>query len=221
MENFQVQNLEKFQATIKHWFGVEGRQFPWRQTSHPMKIIIAETILRQTGAWKGENAYNRIVNNYGSIEELANAHIDELKTIFQPLGLHSRAELLVNISRDLLERFGGIVPETYVDLISIKRIGTISANAVLCFAFDRRVPLVDGSISRIFCRSVGYQTQKKAYADKELWDLAFELVPHTNYREYNLGLLHLGALVCKHTQPHCSQCPIADDCISSPFNCVA
>lgn len=92
-------------------------------------------------------------------------------------------------------RFSGKVPTTYTDLISIKGIGQYTANAILCLSHNQKLPLVDASVSRLFSRHFKLITDKPAYSDKYLWALATELLPNSNFRDYNLGLLDIGAFV--------------------------
>lgn len=207
------QYIESFQKAAIGWFKEKGRVFPWRQTREPFPILVAEVLLKLTGAWKAESAYNRIVADYGVPECMAIANPEELRKVFGPLGLHGRASLLVEISKELQSRFNGEVPTTYLELVSLKGIGQYTANAILCLAYGERVPLVDGSVSRIFCRCLDFSTKKPAYADKELWAIAGQLLPQTDVREYNLGLLDIGALLCKYRKPRCPECPLARFCV--------
>jgi len=207
-----AQYREFFQSRLINWHLNNRRNYPWRDTSDPFKVLIAEIVLRITGAWKSERIYSYLIEKYGTPEKMALADPLELYAAFKPLGLHNRAFLLIDIAKDLIRRFHGNVPATYSSLVSIKGIGRYTANAVLCFAFGQRVPLVDESISRIFKRCFGFVPRKAAYADTELWSFAHDLLPATRYCEYNLALLDLGALVCTHKRPRCAVCPIAEIC---------
>jgi len=205
--------VDTFQSEITRWFTNKGRRFPWRRTRDPFKVLIAEVLLRLTGPLKIEKAYNDIISRFGTPQFMANADLPALLEIFRPLGLHVRAGLLKQIAGELNERFGGEVPSSYAELVSLKGIGQYTANAILCLAFDKRVPLVDGNVSRIFHRCFNFSSSKAAYIDRELWGLAQEILPEGSYREFNLGLIDLGALVCKYSHPLCSSCPIVSICI--------
>ncbi|GAG09763.1 unnamed protein product, partial [marine sediment metagenome] len=150
---------------------------------------------------------------FGTPEDMARANVEALTDTLKPLGLYSRAGLLIEIAKQLNSKFDGILPRTYEELVSLKGVGQYTANAILCLAYDERVPLVDGSILRLFRRCFSYSTNKEAYVDKNLWQVAQELLPTNNFREYNLGLLDVGAVVCKHANPLCSICPIAKVCM--------
>lgn len=210
--NRVLQNGETFRANITKWFERNGRRFPWRETRDPFKILIAEVTLKLTGAWKAEKVYDVLVKKFGTPALMAEANLPELAEAFRPLGLHTRANLIVDMAKALNERFNGNVPKTYDELISLKGVGRYTANAVLCLAYSQHVPLVDGSTSRVFRRCFGFHTGKEAYADKDLWAVATELLPEGDCRDYNLALLDFASLICKYRNPLCNSCPVTTIC---------
>lgn len=204
--------INRFQISVIDWYKRNGRLFPWRQTRDPFKILIAEILLKLTGANKIVQTYDYLVSNYGTTMQMANADPTELIQSFKGLGLVNRASILTNIANDINIRFNGRFPRAYSELTSLKGIGQYTANAILCFAFNERVPIVDGSIYRIFNRCFNYRTEKMAYADLGLWQFACDLLPERGYREYNFGLLDIGAVLCKHRNPACTSCPVLELC---------
>jgi len=207
-------NLESFSVAVINWFLINGRNYPWRQTSNPFHILIAEVLLRMTGAWKVERPYYVLVSKYASPKDMVGADITELEKLFLPLGLHHRAGLLVSISEELVKRFDGKVPGSYDDLVGVKGIGKYTANSILCLAFGQKLPLVDSSISRLFRRCFNFSTGKAAYADKKLWQLLQNILPDSGFREFNLGLLDIAAIHCKYPKPDCISCPLAKMCLA-------
>jgi len=207
-----LKKRKQFQKAIIEWNKTYHRNFPWRHTDDPFKVIIAEVTLKLTGAWKAEKAYAYLVEHYETPEKMAKAKEPEIKPVFKTLGLHNRSQTLIRMANEITKRYDGEVPRTYDELISIKGIGQYTAYAVLCFAYNQKVPIVDGSVSRVFKRCLNYRSDKKAYADKNLWKLAWEFLPYNNYKEYNLGLLDLGALICKHKKPCHEACPLRVIC---------
>lgn len=212
-----VEKVE-FQGRVIEWYKASGRRYAWRDGNDPFCLLVAEVLLRLTGAWKVERVYEVLMQRYASPEELAAVDPSDLRQLLRPLGLHARAELLVDISKEIVARFGGGVPDVYDDLVGIKGIGPYTANAILCFCFGRRVPVVDGSVKRLFGRCFGYASPRPAYADKRLWELAESLLPESECREYNFGLLDLAAMVCRFRAPDCGACPIRHLCRSPGGN---
>ncbi len=206
--------MKIFQSRITDWFVINGRKFPWRDSRDPFSVLVAEIVLKLTGAWKARSAYDDIMKKYGKPSLMAKADSKELVKIFQPLGLHGRAAVLIEIANQLNTEFEGMVPREYSELIKIKGVGRYIANAILCLAYNKRVPLVDGSVRRIFNRCLGIHSTKEAYADKELWIKAEKLLPKRNYREYNLGLIDIGAIICQYKKTLCDSCPIEQICLN-------
>jgi A/G-specific adenine glycosylase len=204
----------QFQKRVIRWYEKNGRHdFSWRKTREAYLVLVAEILLRKTGAWKAEEAYKDIITKFKTIRELSDADVTDLKELIKPLGLHNRAELLIDISKEVMNRFDGKIPSNYDELISIKGIGQYIANSILCFSYDFRVPIVDESVKRVMSRCAGYQSKKMAYADMELWSLVSSFLPTKKYFEFNYGLLDIGATFCRPTKPFCEACPLKYHCL--------
>lgn len=207
-------NRITFQESVIRWYKKYGRHgLSWRKTKDPYLVLVAEILLRRTGAWKAEEVYKKIVLKCRSIKSLSSADVTELKKLINPLGLLNRAELLINISKEVMNRFDGKIPSNYDDLVSIRGIGQYIANSILCFGYNLRVPIVDESVKRVISRCTGYSSKKRAYADTELWSFMLSYLPTKKYVEFNYGLLDIGATFCKPTKPDCKDCPLKDLCL--------
>lgn len=198
----------EFQERIINFYFESGRRYPWRRTKDPFRILVAEILLRLTGAWKAEAVYQRVIARYGSAEEMSRADVRELEEMIRPLGLVSRAKVLVNVSQDIVSRFNGQIPNDLTKLMSLKGVGRYTANAILCLGYGEKVPLVDESVKRVLTRCLHFESNKPAYLDNDLWVFAAELLPDKGIKEYNLGLLDLGAILCKYRLASCGNCPL-------------
>jgi len=207
-------DLEGFAIKIQRWHDKNKRKFLWRERPSPYNVLLAEILLRQTGAWKVEEVFCEIKDRYPEIVALSNANIKWLQEKIEPLGLHRRAELLVNIAEKIIQDYQGKIPDDYDSLVDIKGIGKYTANSILCFSYGHDLPIVDGSVKRIFSRCLDYNSNKPAYADDDLWELADDLLPEEGYVSYNYGLLDLGAKICAPSNPLCDECPLLDVCLS-------
>jgi A/G-specific adenine glycosylase len=86
------------------------------------------------------------------------------------------------------------------------------AHAVLCFAFEQDVPIIDQNVVRIFNRVFSLETRKDAHRDSDLWKFAQRLVPKGKARQFNWGLIDFGAVMCTPANPQCVECPILEIC---------
>jgi A/G-specific adenine glycosylase len=198
----------EFQKAVIKFYEEKGRDYPWRKAKDPFKILIAEILIRLTGAWKAEKVYGIIISKYGNAKFLSKANVEELENIIRPLGLIHRAKLLIKTSSEIVDLFECTVPNDFTKLTSLSGVGRYTANAILCFGYGRRVPLVDESVRRVLTRCLNFISLKPAYLDNDLWSFAENLLPDKKIKEYNLGLIDLGAMFCKHPKSLCYVCPL-------------
>lgn len=213
MENTPNEVIKiRFQRSLLDWFEQNHRDYPWRKTNNAFHILLAEICLQKTGAQKAESAYLRIIEKYPSPALMRQASIEELEDLFKPLGLTHRARLLVEIAHEVESSFCGELPKDHNSLLRIRGVGQYIANAILVFAYETPSPLVDEGIARVYRRVFSLEATRRAYADKDLWGFAEEMMPIDSIREYNWALLDLSALVCRPRNPICKDCPLKDLC---------
>jgi len=210
-----------FQSELFRWFDNNKRSFPWRCTYDPYKVMVSEILLQRTQAQQVIDPYKEILLRYENIEELSRANEDDILMIIKDLGLHKRANILINISKEIIKKYNGIIPRKREDLIRIKGIGNYTANSILCFGYNKAYGLIDTNISRVYIRIFNLTvTSKRNHTDKRLWNFAEEMIPKKKFIDYNYALLDFGALVCKKNKPLCNKCIFAKTEICSYFNNV-
>lgn len=200
------------------WFEHNQRSFPWRNTRDPYKILLAEKLLQQTAAAKQVvEAYNEITRLYPTVESLSEADSTALKQIIEPLGFIYRANELPKLAQEILIRNEGKVPQSLKDLLDLPGIGDYSARAVLSFAYNQDVPIVDTNIARLLHRIYGITEAipSNPARSKRLIDIAAALIPKNKSRDFNLAALDLCASLCTANKSNCSYCPIKKDCSHS------
>jgi A/G-specific adenine glycosylase len=210
----KIQNKTSiFSDIVVEWFNCNGRIYPWRQTTNPYNIFVAEVLLRKTQAQRVVDTHLKILSKYPTFEALAQADIRELVKWFQPLGLFKRAKLLVKSSEYVVTNFKGILPRRLDILMSVPGLGVYSARAVACLAFNARVPMIDESTGRLLRRVLRLDSKRPAYCDKTLIKITQNLVPKENSRNFNLGLRDIAAKYCRPKNPRCIGCPIKALCL--------
>ncbi len=204
---------QELATSVVSWFHCNGRDFPWRDTRNPFHILIAEVLLRQTQANRVVGPYVHLVTTYPDPASLAEADVDGLRQWFRPLGLVRRADRLVECAHRLLRDYGGQVPRDLRDLQSLPGIGRYSARATLCMAFNYPLPMIDGGSGRVLRRVLGLSDSGPAYSDVRLAEIAERILPYSHPREFNLGLIDIGAAYCHPRTPDCSECLLLQVCI--------
>lgn len=213
-ENLNGSRVSLLRKEIPKWYEKNGRSFPWRQTKDPFKILIAEIFLQKTTAEQVSSVYETFFDKFPDLKTIANAETEVIKETIKELGLLKRAEYVQELSRMILKDHSGVVPNDKNQLDALPGVGRYTRNAVLCFAFGKNVPIVDGTVSRVFSRYFGLSRSEPPYRDHELWKMASHVLPDKRAREFNLGLLDLGAEVCSASERFCDQCPLLRECLS-------
>ena len=211
----EISNIdEKFQKYLLDWWSVNKRHFDWRYTSIPYEILIAEMLLRKTTAKQVSRVYKSLLQLCPNPKSLHEASSDQLEKILTPLGMqHKRAILLKEIGSILVTKFNQEVPNSQSDLMSLPGVGLYIANAVLCFAFGKDMPIVDTNIIRVFGRVFSFQSKKRRPKDDlELWTFVGKFIPQGKCREFNLAIIDLAHLICTPNDPSCKICPLKIIC---------
>ena len=201
---------------IYYWYSKNKRDLPWRKTDEPYKIWISEIILQQTRVKQGNDYYLRFVNYFPNVKKLAEATEDEVLKLWQGLGYYSRARNLHTAAKYIMKELGGKFPETYNGILKLKGVGPYTAAAIASIAFDLPYPAVDGNVYRVLSRYLGISTPiDSEKGKKELWELAFKLVPEKGAGFHNQALMEFGALQCVPQKPDCSNCPVQQNCYAA------
>lgn len=209
----RIQRVRKELLTsVVNWFRSNGREFPWRETVNPFHVLIAEVLLRQTQSARVVDTYTHLVAAYPSPASLAEASVDGLRKWFKPLGLVQRADRLIKCAHRLVEDYEGQVPRILADLQSLPGIGRYSARAILCMAFNHPLPMIDEGSGRVLRRVLGHSHTGAAYSDVRLAAHWERFRPGNHAREFNLGLIDIGAAHCHSQKPACRSCPILAFC---------
>jgi DNA (cytosine-5)-methyltransferase 1 len=194
----------RFREPLLGWHREKGRSYPWRAGAAPWHVLMAEMCLHRMRADHVLPVYLRLVTLAPEPRDLI-AEEDKARDAMRSLGLRWRADNIIAVARELVRRYTGTVPSTSTELRSLPGVGDYLANAVLCFAFNRRAVLLDANTERIVSRIRGAAETRRMQMRTDLYDLAGRLGPD---REFNFALLDLGALVCRAGRPDCAACPV-------------
>jgi A/G-specific adenine glycosylase len=209
----------RIREALLAWFSEHARDLPWRRTTDPYAIWVSEIMLQQTQVRTVVPYYERFLNRFPTVEHLARARLDTVLKLWEGLGYYSRARNLHAAAKEIVARFGGRVPRSVEELLSLPGIGRYTAGAIANNAFAKPVPIVDGNIERVLCRVFhirGYP--KEAAVRKRLWSIAADLVPAREPGLFNQALMEIGAEVCTPRNPHCDGCPLNRLCEARRHN---
>lgn len=155
--------------------------------------------------------FDRFVSQFPTIDALARSAEHDVLAAWSGLGYYRRARMMREGAIDVVQRYGGRLPETVEELSSIRGIGRYTAGAIASIAFDHRAPIVDGNVARIVSRLFGIDADLMRIA----WTQSQALVAKSKSpRLFNQGLMELGALVCRPHSPECERCPLTSHCVA-------
>lgn len=198
----------QFRDGLLAWAEENLRELPWRERDRSFyDVFIAEFFLTQTPAGNVAETYPRFLHRFPGLESLREASVEEVARAIEPLGFHNmRTDALTEIAAEFEE-----LPRDVEALQRLPRVGPYVANATVCFATNRRVPILDRNVQRVYRRVFGDQFPSAAGDEVEF---ATEMLPDdpSRARTYNLALLDFGALTCQKREPRCETCPASSYC---------
>ena len=195
---------------LKQWGAENRRAFPWRETSDPFRILVAEVLLQRSRGKTVAAVYEELFRRWPDADALSRARTSSIASVIRPLGLVKRAETLKSLAGEVVQL--GSVPDTLDGLLALPGVGRYAASATLAVGFGKRAPVVDGVTARVYRRYFGLEGDGSASADTELWQLVERATPQTHVRQWNWAVLDLAAKICLPKVPRCSECPLETHC---------
>jgi A/G-specific adenine glycosylase len=206
----------QFRHRLLRWYRKNGRDLPWRRTTDPYAIFVSEVMLQQTQVSAVIPYYERWLLRFPNIESLARASESEVLHAWQGLGYYSRARNLHAAAKILRDKYGGILPSRFEELVALPGVGRYTANAIATFAFNRSVPLIEANTARVFARVFNVRVPIDERAGRNaLWQAAETLLPKRGARIHNSALMDLGATICTARTPKCEICPVRNHCLAT------
>lgn len=212
MATLGVVTREHFQDALIRWFGDNARDLPWRRTRDPWRVLVSEVMLQQIQVQRAIPFYERFLVRFPTVEALAEAPLAEAIRVWGDLGRYRRIVYLHETARVVVEEHDGLIPSEPEDLLKLPGIGPYTAGAVACFAFEKDAGFVDTNMRRVLHRLFyGVQAATRA-TDKDLLEIARNLVPEGRGWRWNQALMETGALLCTARRPRCDECPLREFC---------
>ena len=192
------------------WYRRNARDFPWRRTRNPYRILLSEIMLQQTQASRVEIKYPEFLKRFPTLASLARTNKSTVIRAWRGMGYNNRAVRLQELAQIVMREHGGRLPRTVEVLDALPGIGAYTAHAIACFAFGQHVPAVDTNVRRILSRLYPKESKKL-----DVWEVARNVLPRRRAYDWNQALFDLGAKVCTQRNPKCGICPVNRYCPSA------
>jgi len=204
----------EFTSRLMEW-NTHGnkRPLPWKGEKDPYRIWLSEVILQQTRVEQGWQYYEKFIEAFPTIHDLANSDEGKLFKLWEGLGYYTRCKNLHITAKRISKELNGIFPANYHDILSLKGVGPYTAAAIASFAFNLPHAVVDGNVERVISRYFGINTPIDSKDGKQLYsEIANSLLDKEEPALYNQAIMDFGATICKPRNPLCNECVQRIDC---------
>jgi A/G-specific adenine glycosylase len=208
-----VEQQRYFSKNLLGWYLENRRDLPWRRHRNPYYIWISEIMLQQTRVDTVIPYFNRFIDRFPTVADLANAEEQDVLKCWEGLGYYSRARNLQYAAQQVLDLHEGHVPNDKESVLALKGVGPYTAGAILSIAYNQPQPAVDGNVMRVLSRYFLIEEDIMKGSTRTLMErLVVDLIPEGQASHFNQALMELGALVCTPRSPYCLTCPVMEHC---------
>ena len=213
--DISVRKQGTVREALRSWYRINARNLPWRRTNDPYRIWVSEIMLQQTRVDTVLHYYDRFLDRYPDAASLAHADRDELLKVWEGLGYYRRALNLNRAARIIMDQMGDILPRTAENWASLPGIGRYTAAAIASIAYGEPVAVLDGNVKRVLARLFAIKASIDDPAvEKQLWQIAQDLLDSENPGDHNQAMMELGATHCSPRDPSCDLCPLEPHCLA-------
>lgn len=212
-----------FSAAVLSWFDQHGRKhLPWQQHKSAYNTWVSEIMLQQTQVSTVIPYYQRFMERFPSVNDLAAAPIDEVLHLWTGLGYYARARNLHKAAQQVARDYEGVFPTDPAQLEALPGIGRSTAGAIASISAGVRAPILDGNVKRVLARFQAIDGWPGALpVQRELWDWAERYTPTARVGDYTQAMMDLGATLCTRSKPACRVCPLSSKCKALAQNRVS
>lgn len=184
--------------------------FPrYHPTNEPFKVLITTVLSQRTRDENTEKAAENLFSKYKNPWELSKVNPEDIYILIKPSGMYKqKAKRIVEISRILVEKYNGNVPNNLNDLLKLPGVGRKTANIVLSVGYNIPALAVDTHVHRISNRLGWVVTKTPEETEEEL----MKILPKELWGPINGSMVEFGKKICKPINPQCQKCPFSSDC---------
>lgn len=194
-------------ADLASWFSSHGRDLPWRQTRDPWAVLVSEIMLQQTQVPRVIERWLEFCSRYPDPATCAAAPLADIISLWSGMGYNRRAVNLHRTAQTVVAEHAGRIPDSLDELLGLPGIGPYTARAVLAFAFEQPVAVLDTNVGRILARVSGRQLDRR-----EAQSAADVALGENDPWVWNQALLDVGATICRSRSTNCGNCPLSAIC---------
>ena len=208
---WEEEKIASFREKLLAWYDANKRDLPWRRTQDPYKIWISEIMLQQTRVDTVIPYYERFLDWFPTIADLAQAPEEKLLKAWEGLGYYSRVRNMQKAALQIMEDHGGVFPATYEAISKLKGIGPYTAGAIASIAFALPEPAVDGNVMRVLARLFEVDYDIGVPTNRKIFQAMMEfLIDPDRPGDFNQALMDLGSDIESPINPRPEESPIKE-----------
>ncbi len=176
----------------------------------PFETLVSVILSAQCTDKRVNEVTKEMYKKYNKPEDFADMPIEQLENLIHSCGFyHNKALAIKNASREILEKFNGVVPSNFEDLSSLPGVGRKTANVVMIEAFNADALPVDTHILRVSNRLCLAKTNNPDICERELE----KFFPKNSWSKLHKRMVLFGRYKCKAQKPQCESCPFEEFCL--------
>jgi A/G-specific adenine glycosylase len=198
-------------SELLDWYDWYRRDLPWREPGvTPWQILVSEFMLQQTPVSRVLPIWRDWVVRWPTPSATAAASPADVVRAWGKLGYPRRAKRLHECATLIARDHADVVPDDVDILLTLPGVGSYTARAIACFAYQQPVPVVDTNVRRVVARVVhGRADAAAASAVRDLADVSALLPNDSSAHRFSAAFMELGATVCTARAPRCGLCPLS------------
>ncbi len=177
----------------------------------PYRVLIETVLSQRTKDENTEKASKSLFSHYKNVFEISKLNPQDLYDLIKPAGMYKqKSERIINISKILIEKYNGEVPDELEELIKLPGVGRKTANIVLYVSFGKEALAVDTHVHRISNRLGWVKTKTPEETEVQLR----RIIPPELWGPLNGSMVNFGQKICKPISPKCMECFLNEICPS-------
>ncbi|WP_247927065.1 A/G-specific adenine glycosylase [Streptococcus constellatus] len=211
IEMWEDEKITSFRQKLLMWYDENKRDLPWRRSNNPYHIWISEIMLQQTRVDTVIPYYERFLDWFPTVKDLAIAPEERLLKAWEGLGYYSRVRNMQEAAQQIVAEFEGEFPHTYEGIFSLKGIGPYTAGAIASIAFGLPEPAVDGNVMRVLSRLFEVNLDIGIPANRKVFQIMMEmLIDPERPGDFNQALMDLGSDIEAPVNPRPEDSPVKE-----------
>jgi A/G-specific adenine glycosylase len=199
---------------LEKWYLQNHRKLSFRESKDPYQVWVSEIMLQQTQVEAVIPYFNKLMTIYPTVFDLAKSDDEKLQKDVEGLGYYRRFRNMKKAAVMIVDKYHGIFPKEYQDVLSLPGIGKYTAGAIMSICYNQPFSALDGNVIRVLSRYLGISDDMRVEKNKKNLDaINQKYIEKSNPNIYTQSMMELGALICRPRNPKCESCPLNENCV--------